>query len=255
MSTESYLATFGVTMAQASAFVSSHTGSVAEIAQVVQIARQFGVTNEMLGEIAGGYSGAVVKGYLAARGINTADLDASPVVPLDLGPLQSVVALDTSTGILSLAALRAQALTLTDPLAYQRVFDPVQYAGAQDGFFSPAETGLPALGNLPATSETLESLFYGSIIRFAATIDDSEVQPLTEFVTSHQAGLDQGDPAVHTQLVALLAAVAATPAAQPFFTDALVAQVAMLSVIELVGVSTSNDALFDEILSGFRTVF
>jgi len=66
MSTLSYLAKFNVTFEQASQYVHAN---MHDLPGIVAVARQYGITSDMLGELAGGYSGAQVRGYLAGFGI------------------------------------------------------------------------------------------------------------------------------------------------------------------------------------------
>lgn len=66
-----YLAAKGVTVAQAYSFIMSNISSPGTI---YNVAKQFGVTNQMLGEIVGASADAV-KSFWSARGFDAAQLD------------------------------------------------------------------------------------------------------------------------------------------------------------------------------------
>lgn len=68
-----YLATKGVTVAQALGFIMSN---IASPGTIYGVAKQFGITNQMLGEIVGVNTEAV-KSYWAAQGFDPNPLDAS----------------------------------------------------------------------------------------------------------------------------------------------------------------------------------
>ncbi len=67
-----YLATKGVTLAQAYSFI---MGNISSPATIYNVAKQFGVTNQMLGEIVG-VNADVVKSFWSAQGFDAAQLDA-----------------------------------------------------------------------------------------------------------------------------------------------------------------------------------
>lgn len=249
MSTSSYLANFGVTIEQAREYVLAHLNDPHAI---VATARQYGITSEMLGEIAGGYSAAEVRGYLAGFHIDAAPLEAESLFPQDMLAFSSVMALNTATGALSTASLRAQVIAHTGEAAYNAAFDPNHYAGGLDGVFSVADLGVASLGDLPATAATLESLFYGTIIRLAGTLDMQEAFDVATFVNSNGPALENGDPAVESAFLALMHGIVEDHAMMPALNDTQIAQAAVASAVALVGVASQHDqSLFDELLTGF----
>lgn len=254
MSTSSYLARFNVTIEQASEYVQANMHNLAGI---VATARQYGITHDMLGEIAGHnagthYSAAEVRGYLASFGIESASLVAEPLFPSEMLQFSSVMALNVETGALSTASLRAQVIARTGEPAYNAAFDPNHYAGGLDGVFTVADLGVSNLGNLPATVETLESLFYGTIVRLAATLDMQEAGEVAAFLHTHGTALDNEDPAVESAFLALMRAVVEDQASPPALTEAQIAQAAVGSAVALVAVASHHDqSLFDELLTGF----
>lgn len=249
MSTSSYLANFGVTIEQAREYVFANLDNPQAI---FATARQFGVTNEMLGEIAGGYSAQQVQGYLAGFGIDASALETEPLFPSEMLQFSTVMGLNTETGALSTASLREQVKAHTGAAAYAAAFDPNQYAGGLDGVFSAADLGVLNLGDLPATAETLESLFYGTIIRLTGTVDMEELQQVASFVQDNAAGLENEDPAVESALVTLMLGIVQDQAVVSPFTPALISEVAVASAVALVGFASQHDqSLFDELLTGF----
>lgn len=249
MSTSSYLANFGVTIEQAREYVFANLDNPQAI---FATARQFGVTNEMLGEIAGGYSAQQVQGYLAGFGIDASALETEPLFPSEMLQFSTVMGLNTETGALSTASLREQVKAHTGAAAYAAAFDPNQYAGGLDGVFSAADLGVLNLGDLPATAETLESLFYGTIIRLTGTVDTEELQQVASFVQDNAAGLENEDPAVESALVTLMLGIVQDQAVVSPFTPALISEVAVASAVALVGFASQHDqSLFDELLTGF----
>jgi hypothetical protein len=247
MTTSSYLANYGVSMDLARNFILSH---VNDPGLIFETARSYGVTNDMLAEITE-YSTADVRGFFRSHGMDDTQLEAKPMFDLMLAPLGSLLALDNATGILSVAALRDQVVARVGTSAYQATFDPSQIAGGLDGVFTPAELGTATLGTLPATTATLESLFYGTIINLAHSIDLQEVDQLAQFISINEAALDRDDPMVMAQAIDLLQGVLADTAVPSFLSDAQLAQTAVDSAVALVG-QLNDDSLmghmFDAIL-------
>lgn len=79
MTTSTHLAAFGVTMAQARAFIEANVDNAPLIHSV---AREYALSNAMLGEIAGGYTGAQVRAYFSVFGIDSSDLEPTPTALL-----------------------------------------------------------------------------------------------------------------------------------------------------------------------------
>ncbi|MHB1121995.1 MAG: hypothetical protein ACYC0T_04635 [Ramlibacter sp.] len=251
--TSSYLANFNVTIEQARDFVFAHLD---EPTTIFTTARQYGITNEMLGEIAG-YSADEVRGFFGSFSINAGELDPEPLFPSDMLQFSSLIALNTATtGALSTASLREQVIAQTGESAYNAAFDPNQFFGGLDGVFTASDLGITELGDLAATAETLESLFYGSIVHLASTVDTQELAEIGNFVQANAAGLANGDPAVMTALLTLVQGVVEDLATQPAFSEPMISEVAVASAVALVGFASQHDqSLFDELLSGFGFVF
>lgn len=250
-----HLANYGVSMAQAQSFVMSNLDNPQVI---LSVASDFGITNAMLGEIAGGYSAADVEAFFLFYGLDSSGLD--PVVTQPdftpggglglfpdewLGLASSVLALNNESGILSNSAIRSQVLTFSGiaEADYLAALSPANWADdvvLADGVFSPEELGFSHLGSLTATAETVESLIYGSIIKVVRSIDEGEMMALENFFASNELSLDYMDPGVTDELIDLMVNVLSTPANPPLVSDAELSQGLAFAAVALVGVLESG---------------
>lgn len=246
-----HLATFGVSMADAQAFINANINNPQ---QIFNVASEFGVTNAMLGEIAGGFSAAEVESFFAFNGIDSSSLNSVVVTPpapapgggFDffpsewLGLAEHVITLNNNTGILSNESIRSNALSFGIAEAdYLAAFDPVNWADPAvlaDGIFSTSELGFDHLGNLPATAQTVESLFYGSIINLVKSVDAEEASMLENFIEANEFALSNFDPGVTNELLDLLIGVLSTPAIVPLVSDEDLSQGLGFIAITLTGV-------------------
>lgn len=250
MTATQLLAQYGVTLQQARDFVNANLNSPGV---VFSTCKQYGITTSMLGEIAGGYTSAQVTAFFSSHGINASALDpststaTSQFVPSNLSGLTSLLSLDTYSGALSLASLRAQVVAATNSTDYNRTFSPTNYPGSEDGTFSAADLGVSHLGSLPATTETMESLFFGTMIKALKAIDIQEVTELQNFLTSNLSGIQSGNTAVLSQYTNLLVGIFQDQAAFQVIPDATIATVAVqagVAMVQLVG-QGSSPALLD----------
>lgn len=161
------------------------------------------------------------------------------VLDADLSALQSLVSLNSATGVLSTASLRAAIVAETGQTAYDRAFTPSTY-GNGDATLTAEELGFSSLGNLPATEETVESLFYGTTITALKSIDMNEITQLSSYVQSHQAQLQSGE--LPQGFIDLMVSIYTTPAAAPIFNDAIIAQTITAVGIVMVQTVASGDS-------------
>lgn len=195
------------------------------------------------------------------------DSGSQELLPDDYAALASLVALDQETGILSVSSLRSavingttislygQSMSIggTGADAYNTAFDPSNYEGAGDGVLTPEELGVAGLGTLSATSETLESLFYGTIIKALKAIDTSELVEIQNFILQNAAALEAGGEAIFAQYLDLMIGVYEDPASSPVFNNDTIYMTAVMAAevyVQLVGES-DNPSLFDGMLTGF----
>lgn len=190
MSAASHLAKFGVTVPQALNFL---IANVEQPETIFNVASQYAITTEMLGEITN-LSPEVVSNYFAASGFDSSKLDdTSILVNTDLGDLKQFVSfnkndvahaddVDNISDVLSTESLRGfvQPL-LNDASSYDSVFGPQFAFQANDGIYDAEELGVDLGVTVPATNESVESLFYGSLINMFSAFDQAELTPIVQF--------------------------------------------------------------------------
>jgi hypothetical protein len=250
VSASTYLDGYGISVQQAHDFIYANLDNPDLI---YSTAAQFGVTNEMLGEIAGGYSDDQVRAFFDSHGFVGADLDsAHALLADDMMQLSSLISLNTYGGVLSVSSLRSQVVAQTGLASYEATFNPDVYEGSADGLFTAAELGVSHLGTLTASMDTLESLFYGTLITALKAIDMEEVMDLYSFIEANQDSLANGNEAVMIQFVGLMVSVFADVASEPVFADEDIFEVAVMAGTMMVELVAQTDAaLFDGLLAGF----
>jgi len=180
ISAEEHLAKLGITVQQANDFIVENVDNP-ELLFVV--ARQNGVTNSMLSEITN-ISTSVISDYFVAADINSLELDQTSIlVNSDLGFLETLVDFNHNTGILSNASLSEIVQPQVDGL-YEFTFET--HASLfpfylNDGIYDAEELGVGHLTDVAATSNSLESLFYGSLINMFRMLDESELNQINLF--------------------------------------------------------------------------
>ena len=237
MSASTYLGNLGISVQDARTFILSNLDNPA---LVFNTAAQYGVTNEMLGEIVGGYSADQVESFFNSHGFNGEQLDsAHPLLADDIVQLSGLFSLNNEGGMLSVAALREQVVAQTGLSNYQAAFDPNLYDGAADGVFTPTELGVSGLGTLPASIETIESLFFGTLITAFRSVDMNEAVELLYFLEANGAALDSGNLVVEAQFLGLLVNVFVDLAAPAVFSDSDIVEFAVaagVTLVQLVGI-------------------
>lgn len=189
MSAETHLAKFGITVQKASDYIFSHTDHP-EI--IFNKATEFAVTTEMLSEITG-FSTELISDYFGKRGFDTSQLDQTSIlINGNLGDFDALVSFNEREGLLSNASLRGvvqEALLQSsiDTTAYSAVFGPQYDFQDNDGIYDAEELGVAGLGDVPATTESIESLFYGSLIKQFSAIDPSELNFIFPFLPAQRA--------------------------------------------------------------------
>lgn len=232
MTTESHLASLGVTMQEARDFIFAN---VKNPGLIFSIAYANDVTTAMLSEITG-YSTSDISAYFASYGVDATDLDSVdgdidlPDDPLDStddpngsasATLVNYMAFNDSTGILSTAVLRNSVIAATGTDEYFSAFNPDRFTGAGDGVFTPDELGTARLGNVAATTDNIESLFFGTWIHALKTIDTSEALQYGEII-----GMVDNDPSFNPSspdFLALMDDVFSDPAQTPLLNDSDIA--------------------------------
>lgn len=257
MTAAQHLSQYGVTIQQAKQFIMENLNNVSNI---YNVAKEYGVTNAMLAEIYGGVTENDVKGFFQYHGFNPEVLETpltvhqSVFLADDMATLQSLVALNTTySGELSNASLRSEIIANTGADAYYAAFDPSSYEGSDDGIFTPAELGLSQFSNLSASTETIESLFFGTIIKAYKSIDMNEINEISNFVMANQNAIISGNDTVLSQYIDLMIGVFEDPANPQIISDSQIADLIVASgtmYVQLVG-NSDAPALFDGMLMGF----
>ncbi|HWI82404.1 hypothetical protein [Ramlibacter sp.] len=256
MATSDFIAAnFGVSMAQARDFIMSH---VTDPGYIYNLATQYHVTSDMLGEITG-YASTQVEGFFTAYGMDGTALRPAPtgttgahLLVLDGSSIPDVIVkLDTYGGELSTASLHAAIVARTGQAAYDAAFSAAPYDTDHNGVLSASELGTSALGTLPATVATIESIFFGTVINAFKSLDQSELTSLGSFAETNAAAIGAGDPGTMQQLVSMMLAAMSTPAATPVLSDAMIAQAIVEPAAALIGTvgSAGSESLFDVLLS------
>lgn len=181
ISAEKHLAKLGLTVQQALNFIVANVN--ADQPEVIYAAaRQAGVTNAMLSEITG-VSTTVIHDYFKAAGRDPVELDyTSLVVNFDLGSLETLVAFNDHTGILSNTSLRETVQPLLQfPEVYDSTWREAYPFQKGDGIYDAEELGVGHLNDVPATDESIESLFYGTLINIFSALDESELNQIIAF--------------------------------------------------------------------------
>lgn len=188
MSAATHLAKFGVTVEQAYDFI---IANVDQPEIIFDTAEEFAVTTAMLSEITQ-FSTAVISNYFASFNLDTGKLDETHIlINSDPDALSSLVTLNTRTGILSNESLRGFVQqALNDPAQYDAVFGPQFPFQDDDGIYDAEELGVTTLNNIPATTASIESLFYGSLINMFLRFDQTELNQIVFFPVAERRGSD-----------------------------------------------------------------
>ena len=223
-----YLDKFGVSLEDGISFVKANMNNPTLL---FNVAKDYGLSYELLGELAGDLSSSDVESYFRAAGLITDDTTPPPddtdggsvLVPEQWATIAtSLVSLNTNTGDLSNASIRAKVIAQTSEADYMKAFDPTMYEGSTtpaDGVLTAEELGLTDFASLPATVDTVESLLYGTTIKIQKALDVSEALSMGSFLQTNGAALESGDAAVLQSYLDLMAGIWSTPATTPLVSD------------------------------------
>lgn len=261
MNTSDYLAQLGVSLDQARSFVMANLDKPANI---YNVAKQFKIDSQMLADIVApsvpGVNAAQVEAFFNAKGLDGKSLNASEIHTttsnlLDNGmqALSHLFNFNQNTGILSTQSLRDAIVAKVGMTAYTKAFSPANLPGAADGVLSTTDLGFTQLGDIPATWQNVESLYFGTVTNMLTAISQSEVDELTAFVRANVASLNQEDPQVISQLEQLVVNAYASPVTDneaPFFSNTQIAQTLTSTVVQIIKLmgSHGNENMFDSML-------
>ncbi len=188
ISAEEHLAKFGVTVQEAYGFIFAHLD---DPEMIYVTAREHGVTRAMLNQITD-VPVAVIDNYFIDAGIGPERLDLTSILfNTDIGTLETLVDFNNHTDILSIASLRELVQPLikwpTDDYYYNFPFTARYDFQPDDGIYDAEELGISQLGDIAATDENIESIFYGTLINMFSRFDQAELSQIKAFP-------ENGDP-------------------------------------------------------------
>lgn len=239
MSAESHLAKFGITIHQAKDFIDLNIDKP-EI--IFDAGITYFVTIPMLSEITK-YSESEINEYFKSAGKNPDNLNNTRLlVNSDLGALESLVDFNNKTEILSNVSLREKVQPLIGDPDYYPSYDPFFGLRAPfqiwDGKYDSDELGVKHLGEIAATTENLESLFYGTLLNTFSRLDNDELNKINQFP-------DNGNFDEYQAL--LFSAISSAPSSIAW-TDAELADLVVNDSARIINAFQSSD--FPGILDG-----
>lgn len=173
---EQALAHYGATIQQARDFIFSSTN---QPSLIFETAEDFDITTPMLSEITG-YSTVAIENYFATYGLDAGTLDNIKIFfNSDPSSVAYLIDFNDQTGNLSTTSLREQVKPLIEkPIFYDNFFSAVTEYQDDDGIYTPDESGISHLGNVKATNENIESIFFGTLLNIYKAIDSTELDEL-----------------------------------------------------------------------------
>lgn len=170
---------YGITVEQAKGFIVANINNPEVIYNAVS---ELGITTQHLSDITG-YSADVIKDYFESAGLSAKLLDEVKLLfNSDLGNLDYLVNFNNHTGSLSTTSLSEQVKTsLDDPSQFDALFKSIYGYEEADGLYTPDETGISHLGNIKAAPESLESIFFGTLINILNSLDIDELKQIANF--------------------------------------------------------------------------
>ena len=253
----SALAQHGWTVAQAAQWIQAHLNDPAQIQNAMaSLGLDYTMLSEVAAQLQPGITPAQIQQFFQAS-IPQPQPQPGPQVPgageaVFPTELQNLVSLNQNTGVLSNANVRSIALQQgVSAERYDQLFSPSSIDLNGDGILSTNELGLSALGNLPATSDTVASLLYGTVINVYHALDMQELMSIGNFVSAHanEIAYNPNSPYV-AQLESMMVTALSTPAAQPILSDAQIANALGMVVAGMAQSYGNGGALFDDAFSG-----
>lgn len=213
---------YGITREQAMDFIMANVNHPEVI---YDVAWEFGITTQHLSDITG-YSTDDIKNYFESSGLDTYALDEVRILfNSNLGDLNYLVDFNDLTGVLSTASLAEQVKASADSSVYQDFFESIWGYQSIDSIYSPDELGTSKVGNVPATTESIESLFFGTLINQYIALDSLEVNQITNFELTED-NYDEYQVILHDALID----VPSTPA----WTDSTLAELVYKDAINII---------------------
>lgn len=261
MNTSDYLAQLGVSLDQARSFVMANLGNPGTI---YNVAKQFKIDSQILADIVApqfpGVTASQVEAFFSQHGHDGTRLNAnhihdstSSLMEESTLELPHLYGFNHHTGILSTPSLRDAIVAQVGMTSYTQAFDPIYLPGAADGVFSTNDLGFAQLGNIPATWQNVESLFFGTFINMLTSISQNEGTEVANFVDANAHLLDLENRDILAQLeqhIVNMFADTVPDDEMPFFSNAQVAEAAIDTVVQAIQWmgNHGNTSLFDDML-------
>jgi len=150
---------------------------------IFNIANESGITIQHLTDITG-YSANIINNYFSSAGLNPTKIDEVKLLfNSSLMDLESLVSFNSHSGVLSNVELGDRVKAIANPFEYRYFFESSSRHGYEqiDGVLTPDELGVSHLSNVPATTDSMESIIYGSLINLYSQLDEIELRELKEF--------------------------------------------------------------------------
>lgn len=254
----SVLAQHGWTTAQAAQWIQAHLNDPAQIqSTMASLGLDYTMLSEVAAQLQPGITPAQIQQFFQASIPQPQPQpQPSPQVPgageaVFPTELQNLVSLNQNTGVLSNDNVRSIALQQgVSAERYDQLFSPSRIDLNGDGILSTNELGLSTLDNLPATSDTVASLLYGTVINVFHALDMQELTNIGNFVNAHanEMAYNPNSPYV-AQLESMMVDALSTPAAQPIMNDEQIANALGLVVVGMAQSYGNSGALFDDAFS------
>jgi hypothetical protein len=258
MNTSQHLSNLGVTMEQCRSFIAANLDKPANI---FNVAKQYNIDSQMLAEIVQdqfpGVNAAQVEAFFSQHGLNGKDLNAATLNPTPIvqswqgdSPINALFALNNNVGVLSNEAMRTAVVSKVGIVKYMNTFSTQYIPGSADGVLSAADLGFSQIGDIKATWQNIESLYYGTMIKMLRNMTYSEVSELNTFVIKNQSAMLTEDPEVLRQFEKLMIDMFTDPptavdrSALSDFDIAQGVQSGLVAAVPLVGVDP-NQNLFN----------
>lgn len=180
---------YGIEQQDAMSFI---TANIDNPEVIFNVALQYGITTQHLSDITG-YDSLDISIYFQELGMDPHQLNDVRILantlsgdfvtfargPADDFELSKLIDFNNQTGVLSNASLREQIKAdLDNSPMYDAFFQPVFGYQNADGLYTPDETGVSRLGNFEATSENLESIFFGTLINILNSAETEEMDQI-----------------------------------------------------------------------------
>ena len=179
ISAAEHLAKLDITTEQALEYV---TTNLDQPELIFEAAKDNGVTRSMLSEITE-ISTDVINNYFSDAELDPELIDYSSILfNSDIGSLENLVNFNNNTGMLSTTSLGEKvrsSINFSDD--YNFPFTARDSYQPNDNIYDAEELGVAQLGNIDATDENIESIFYGTIINMINAIDKEEMNQIKAF--------------------------------------------------------------------------